>query len=691
MTITTNWATFPLVPGTKKPAPSAHGWQHLKPSVVPMTPPTNHGTVLNADDLVLDVDPRNGGTETIKGIWEQHAMPQTRAVSTPSGGLHLYYRKSPFIQVRVKQKLFPGVDFLSQGQFTCGPGTYTRESENSSEGYYKLVDDSPIAELPESLLKLLEPPPSAVTQGAEETLTYFDQYVIECKTWAPAIQGQQGDKTTLDMAHRGRDLGLPPDVVYQVMRDHFNERCKPRWKETDLYKKVENAFKYARGAAGQATPEAVFMNFAPPAPPPAKPTAEATDNVVSVKEFQADKEDAGTFMTGLILDKHDNPTDAFANVVYFLKHDPAWRGRLKYNQFANTLEFVQRPRWREDQLNTGHEVNDEDLARIRNWFSASGHVRLEVTEAKIYAAMVSAAAPYHPVKDYLNPLVWDGIPRLDRILIDTAGADDDAYTREVGRIILIAAVKRIYEPGCKQDYIAVLEGRQGTGKSAWIEALGGKWYSTNELVRGDKDTFQKLRGKWIIELPEINATFSRADHNWMKGIISTSVDNYRPSYGRATVSVPRESIFLASINPNSSREYLKDDENRRYLPIKTGKLDLELLRHNRDQYFAEAVARYRAGEQAWIQDPHVEAMARSAQEERREKEPWVDELRTWVNQHANGFTPLEARQALGLDPAHIKSHQRARLYATLKELGCEHTGEGTGIWVKKQFSWEDLK
>lgn len=679
------WAYFPLIPGTKEPAVK---WGQVK--LFEYSPHGNYGIVLTETDLIIDADPRNypEGRNVLEELLSAYSLPQTRIVKTPRGGFHFYFKKPPDFKVGKNQDEFPGIDFLSKDHFVVGPGTYTIASANSAEGTYQLIVDMPPAELPVDLLTVLKPPPVAVLEGSAESLLMLNQYIAECKVADPAIQGKFGNNTTLALAHRGRDLGLPLETVYRVMRDHWNYRCVPEWKEPELLKVVTNAYTYARGAAGQSSPEAAFMNFAPTSAPDAP-----KDNVARIEVFQEDLVVKGLHMTQLSIDpKTGKILDTFANVVFILRQDPAWRGRLKYNEFSGALEFASRPHWREQKLNEGLDMSKRDLACMRAWFSTAGHVRMEVTEGNLEAACMTAATPYHPVKDWLEDLKWDGKPRLDRLLIDTAGVEDNIYTRGVSRCLLIAAVKRIYEPGCKHDYVPVLESRQGTKKSTWVATLGGPWYSANELVRGDKDTYQNMRGRWFVELPEINATFNKADFNWLKGIITNATDVYRQSYGRTSVSVPRESVFVATINPSATCEYLKDDENRRYWPVRTGQLDIEGLKRDREQYFAEAVHRYKQGEQSWLNDAEAE-IATIEQDMRKEHHPWVTMLKPWADERAGGFSPNDCYLALGLQPEHAKSHHRATMYSVLKQLGFVHDrtiGGGSGMWVKPEV-WENLR
>lgn len=681
---------LPAIPLDKYKQPTVFNWQNAKVGDYPAA--GDHGYVLSEDYICLDFDVKNypTGRDMLSELWSAylHYAP-TFAVKTPRNGYHFYFKKPADVKLRVKQDKFPGVEFRSTGQQMVAPGTETLKGPNTERGYYEVLVDHEIVDIPAELLAALDRRGDAVTEGISNgSLLSKEQFERECRVMPPAISGQGGDNATRDLAYRGRDLGLPEDVTYQVMSLEWNPLCVPPWEEYDLLKKVQNAYKYAKNAAGSAAPEAKFKPDLTVVPPPA-PTAEAT-NAASINAFQRSKQRDGVKPTGLDTGKAGALKNTQANVTFILTDDAAWKGKIKYNEFSSELEFTERPVWRENQLNVGVGLTKRDIAFLQVWFSNTA--RLEVADIKLVSALEAAATPYHPVRNYLDALRWDGKPRLDRILIDTAGVtDDNVYTRAVGKNLLLAAVKRIYQPGIKHDYVPVFEGRQGIKKSMWIQCLAGEWYSSSELVRGDKDTYQNLRGRWFVELPEINAVFNKQDFAWLKGIITNSTDVYRASYGFKSQAVPRESVFIGSINPSSTGEYLKDEENRRYWPIVTGEFDLARLERDRDQYFAEAVARVRKGEQHWL-TREEEAVARQEQEKRREKDPWQELAGSWLCEKTE-VTPMQVWAYLGITAGHVNSHHRGKLYALMRSMDFEYraaTGGG-GAWVKRrQLTWGDV-
>jgi predicted P-loop ATPase len=220
--------------------------------------------------------------------------------------------------------------------------------------------------------------------------------------------------------------------------------------------------------------------------------------------------------------------------------------------------------------------------------------------AKIKDALLTAASErvFHPIKDYLEGLpVWDGTERVDRLLIDYLGAEDNPYTRAIMRKTLVAAVARIYEPGIKFDYILVLNGPQGIGKSTFFAKLGGKWFSDSLTVSDmrDKAGAEKLQGYWILELGEL-AGLRKIDVETVKSFITRTDDKFRQSYGINVESHPRQSVIVGSTNSTSG--FLRDvTGNRRFWPVRVnhGKKKVWEMT-DIDQIWAETLEKYKAGE-----------------------------------------------------------------------------------------------
>jgi predicted P-loop ATPase len=295
--------------------------------------------------------------------------------------------------------------------------------------------------------------------------------------------------------------------------------------------------------------------------------------------------------------------------------------------------------------------SDVDDTEVAHWSQLHG-VILKPSTCAAAVEMVASHHRHHAVRDYLDGLTWDGTSRLDGWLgtylgaridvqaLDAELSEDDlnreeptpsekyaTYLRTVGAKWMIAAVARVYRPGCKVDHVIVFEGRQGVGKSTCLRILAGDpWFADEISDLGTKDSAQDLRGKWIVELAEV-AALKRATLERMKAFISRNVDHYRPSYGRRSMDFPRQCVFAGTTNADA---YLADETgNRRFWPVKVRGLRLEDLTRDRDQLWAEAVVRFKADESWWL-DREVEAFAAEEQEQRRQGDPWEEPILEWL-------------------------------------------------------------
>jgi predicted P-loop ATPase len=279
--------------------------------------------------------------------------------------------------------------------------------------------------------------------------------------------------------------------------------------------------------------------------------------------------------------------------------------------------------------------------------------------------------PFHPILDMLAPLKWDGVPTLDRWLATCLGAEDTPLTSAIGRIMLIAAVRRVREPGVKYDTIVVLEGKQGSGKSTAVQILAGKGnHSDNDILTQDtKGQIEAMEGVWIYEIGEI-AGLRRAEFEKVKAFASRAVDRARMAYGRFSEARPRQLIFVGTTN---EERYLRDTTgNRRFLPVKTGFIDLEALRRDRDQLLAEAAEREAAGESITLPEELWTAAA-AEQEARLEEDPW-QELLAKLNGRAVGdeacaFTSEILSSTLEIPPERQTSAHAKRVAAIMLAHG----------------------
>jgi|GEM_PF-1450501 len=363
---------------------------------------------------------------------------------------------------------------------------------------------------------------------------------------------------------------------------------------------------------------------------------------------------AGDWLSLLDLSEEKSvPKPTLHNVELIICNDPRIVGLPQLNEFTQetvqrTLPGRQKNRRRnavkmarqlegrvwdvKDTLNGELWSDDRDFA-IRSILEApqsQGGYGLKVSDRDLKAAVVLAANrnAFHPVREYLTGLKWDGVPRVEALYVNYLRAPDDIYHRTVARLMMVAAVTRIFEPGHKFDFATILEGLQGKRKSTFISVLGRRWFAELDGEFSDtKQMIELMQGAWIMEIPELTG-FSRADVRAIKAFISRQKDRARLAYARRAGEFPRQCIFIGSTN---DREYLKDDTGgRRFWPVQCRlgedeEIDTDALEQSVDQLWAEATALYRQmrAEKAhgtlplYLTDPDARLYAARLQESRR--------------------------------------------------------------------------
>jgi predicted P-loop ATPase len=314
-------------------------------------------------------------------------------------------------------------------------------------------------------------------------------------------------------------------------------------------------------------------------------------------------------------------------------------------------------------------VRDEDVSQLQEWLQHQGMPKIgkdQVHQAVDQRAMERA---FHPVRDYLDGLRWDKTHRVDEWLSTYLGAPKDAYTARIGRMFIIAMVARIFKPGCKVDYMLVLEGEQGERKSSALRILAGeKCFSDSlpDLHHGDAVRLSMhLRGKWLVEVGELSA-IGKADTEALKAFITRQEERFTPKFGRKEVTEPRQCVFAGSTNKDT---YLKDETGaRRFWPFKVGRIDLDALAKDRDQLFAEAVAAYRAGEPWWPDAAFERAHIKPQQDARFEVDAWEEAIGAFVKGQDRVTIAQVAGSALGIEVGKVDKRAEMRIAAVLTGL-----------------------
>lgn len=366
----------------------------------------------------------------------------------------------------------------------------------------------------------------------------------------------------------------------------------------------------------------------------------------------------------IIIKPSGEPVPIVANVVLALRHDPAWRGVFALNEFNNTPVIRSKPPWANGHWTGRTEpFSEANEARVLVWVQQQGiHCKMEAVREAL--SIIVDENRFHPIRDYLNSLVWDGINRIDKWLTYYLGVDPiPDYTGPSGARWLISGVARIFEPGCMAKYAIILEGRQDLGKSQALQILGGEWFTDDIDEMGGKDSKMQVGNAWIIELAELDS-MRKSDISTIKAFISRKVDKFRKPFGRYVEELPRQSIMAGTVNP--AGEYFQDATGAvRFQPHSCASIDLPALLADRDQLWAEAVQQYRRGVPWWLDlDSQTEAAA-NEQESRFSEDIWTQKITQWLsdNRYRTNGIPLDeiVTQALEMRLSECDKREQTRI------------------------------
>lgn len=281
-------------------------------------------------------------------------------------------------------------------------------------------------------------------------------------------------------------------------------------------------------------------------------------------------------------------------------------------------------------------------------------------------------------RDWMESLTWDGTPRVKDCLITYFGAENCDYSRSASQNFFIALIARVYRPGCKVDNMVVLEGGQGKFKSTALDILAGGWFAeAHEDFSNPKEFCQLMPGKILLEISELDS-FNKAETNTIKKFITCRIDRYRPPYGRVAQDFPRMCVFCGTTNEN---HYLRDNTGaRRFWPIRIGVIDIEKIRTDRNQLFAEAVHLFKSGA-TWWEMPEEETMKQ--QENRREVDEWEGGLTHFLI--GKDFTSMKeiAKEVFNIEFGKLDPKLQRRIGKILRLKGWENKNKRFGDQVVK--------
>lgn len=325
--------------------------------------------------------------------------------------------------------------------------------------------------------------------------------------------------------------------------------------------------------------------------------------------------------------KGDLDAKSITNIDLYLTHHSQIKGCFAFDRFAIRTIVHRCPPWEPEKTFKVRELRSTDIQRLQVWLEGHG---LKIGKDMVYDTIASVADKngFHPAREYLSSLEWDGKNRLDFALKEIyACTDDPRYLAVVFRKWMVAAVKRVFEPGCKFDSMLIIEGPQNIGKSSSLGHLstfnGVSYFADNIKNINDKDTLMTMNGKLIIEFAELSS-WHAAETNDLKAFMSRQVDMYRPPYDRTVMEVPRQCVFAGTTNPTGG--YFRDATgNRRYWPVYATKINFNILFEWRDQLWAEAVHLYHAGEKIWLEGDEYQ-IAEKEQSKRYKFDAWFDDI-----------------------------------------------------------------
>jgi predicted P-loop ATPase len=361
------------------------------------------------------------------------------------------------------------------------------------------------------------------------------------------------------------------------------------------------------------------------------------------------------------------PLPILANIMTALRSDPALVPCFALDEMLRAPLLLY-PLPGQEIEHEPRPVTDVDVGLLQEHLQQAGLTRISKDVVHQAVDLRASELAFHPVRDYLGGLEWDGIPRLKVWLASYLGCELSPYSQAIGQMFLISMVARIYEPGCKADHMLILEGAQGEHKSTACSILSAPWFSDAlpDIATAGKDVSVHLRGKWLIEIAEMHA-MNKVEAAQLKAFVTRDVERFRPPFSRREVIEPRQCVFIGTTNKDA---YLRDETGgRRFWPIKIGNIRVEDLQRDRDLLFAEAVELYRQAVPWWPDKKFEREHIMAQQAARYEPDAWEENISAYIRTQPKVTIGQVAREALKIETRRIGKAEQNRIAAVLEHLG----------------------
>lgn len=583
-------AVFPLVEGAKNPA-TAKGFKNASTDEKTVrtwwtrNPNYNIGIACGNGTMVIDLDVDEAkdedGTATLRK-WEDDngKLPETATAVTGRGGLHMLYRIDGEVRCSANPKL--GVDVRGDGGYIVAPPSI--HPNGTQYAWERDPRKHEIAEADGNVMAFIE-----FVQGKK------DDESNKALSVPGEIESGGRNNTLFKMACSLQSKGLSNSAILAAVMAENAEKCNPPLPQSEVRRLVESALTKEKGNA----------------------------------------EDPTKIKVALSKNENGKPHQSISNCIKAIERDDRLAGRFRFNVIAYTKTLTLPVPW--DDGEGERPIADWDYCGLAS-FLERRYGLMSKQKAIDAVTEVSMHNRYNPITSWMDGLEWDGEPRMDTLLPCFLGTDMSDYNVAVMRLFMMGAVARAYEPGTKFDYMPVLIGPQGLGKSFFLRKLGhcSDWYCDNfNTIDGDAAA-EKLRGLWIVEMAELLAAKKQRDVESIKAFLTSQVDTIRPKYARETEQRPRACVFAGTTN---NPHFLTDTTgNRRFLPVECGINEpaMSLFADGADGYFeqawAEAVHVYKTERPVLVLDERSAAFAMEKQEQYLEDDPRVGMVQQYLDE-----------------------------------------------------------